>query len=395
MIIPRHELEPSHQEATTHYERGDEEILAMLGIAHAVLEQRRSMQELNDTNIESGRPIISPLAVANKYPQSEKSKETVARSREAIAGTIQKPTRQSKLIIVVGPCSIHDPEAALEYAAHLEERRKKYEDYLDIVMRTYLEKPRTITGWEGFMEDPDLDGTYDKDKGYLESRRLLNEITSLGLPVSTELLNTSTPQYIDDLISWGAVGARTVESQLHRKLGSGVSFPVGFKNGTSGDIQIAIEAILASKQSHYMDGINMLNQPYRYKTRGNDFTHLILRGGKRGPNFGPKHIERARKMLTKHHLKPAIMVDASHANSNKDYRQQLPVVRSIAAQVASGDKSIVGALIESFLIEGRQEVIPDHKLVYGQSITDGCIGLKDTDEALEILANAVDKRRSL
>ncbi len=393
-MITGPEIIPQLHQISDHERRGNAEIIAVLGIARSVVDQRPKMEEtIKDVNIKSTMRPVSPLEVANKYPQTEESARTVLSSRRAIAEIITNPTTNNRLLVVVGPCSIHDPEAALEYAKWLQPLRIMYADRLEIVMRTYVEKPRTTIGWEGFVEDPHLDKSYDKDAGLLKSRKLLLAITELGIPVTMELLNTATPQYLDELISWGAIGARTVESQLHRKLASGVSFPVGFKNGTGGGIDIMINAIKAAQHSHHMDGIDRLGSAARIETKGNKLLHAILRGGGGKPNYLKQDIQEVTQQMTKQGLVPAVMVDCSHVNSNSDFTQQPAVAEAVAQQVADGNSYIIGAMIESNLVPGRQDVAEGRELLYGQSITDSCVGLTETQAMLEMLADSVTARR--
>lgn len=389
------ETMPQLHEISEHEQRGNAEIIAMLGIARNVVDQRPKMEEtINDVNIESAMRPIPPLEVANKFPQTVESAQTVLSSRRAIAEIITHPAADNRLLVVVGPCSVHDPEAALEYARWLKPMREEYGDRLELVMRTYLEKPRTTIGWEGFVEDPHLDGTHDKNTGLLESRKLLLAITEMGVPVTMELLNTATPQYLDELISWGAIGARTVESPLHRKLASGVSFPVGFKNGTGGGIDIMINAIIAARHPQYINGIDRLGSAAQFKTKGNKVLHVILRGGGGKPNYSEQAIQQVTRMMIERDLTPAIMIDCSHVNSNSDFTQQPMVAESVAEQVADGNQYIIGAMIESNLVPGRQDVVPGKELLYGQSITDSCVGLTETEAMLETLADAVTARRN-
>lgn len=393
-MVPVQELDPQEAKRIESYTRGNSEMIAILGIAQKIISERQAMQnELSDINIESFKPIITPLEIATKFPMSENSKHVVKASRQEIQATIERPARSRKLIAVVGPCSVHDPEAAIEYAGKLKEWRDTYGSHLEIVMRAYFEKPRTTIGWEGFIEDPDLDGTYDKNKGLVESRKLVNTITNSGVPLATELLNTATPQYLDDGISLGAIGARTVESPLHRKLASGVSFPVGFKNGTGGGVGIAVDAITAASHGHYMDGVDMLGNASRFKTKGNPHGFLILRGGKYGPNFDSEHIAGAKDTMRDAGFTPAILVDCSH--KNKVDGEQSNAVRSVAKQVAKGDGEIIGVALESNLVAGTQKVVEGKPLVYGQSITDSCIGLAETETLLAELYIAAQARAAV
>jgi 3-deoxy-7-phosphoheptulonate synthase len=388
-VVSHIELEPKIEIGRRSRDEADYAIISKLGRATVAAPNKEpKISEVKDINIDSEERIISPHEITTEFPQSKDSAETVLGSRQRIREIISNPTTSSRLLVIVGPCSIHDTKAALEYAHWLKPLQEQYSDSLEIVMRTYLEKPRTTIGWEGFIEDPDFDKTYNKDKGLRNARKLLLDITELGLPASTELLNTATPQYLDDLISWGAIGARTVESQLHRKLASGVSFPVGFKNGTGGGVQIAADAIETAKHPHVMDGINNAGMYYRFKTKGNEFGHMILRGGSRGPNYSKENIEKAIQILEKDGLTPAIMVDASHKNSGSDHRKQIAVVQSVAEQISEGNQNIVGLMIESNLVEGRQ----DKAIEYGKSVTDECAGLEQTEAMLDIAARAQRNR---
>ena len=349
-------------------------------------------QPLTDSRIESITPLSSPREVIDEIPQSAKSAETVETSRRAIEDIIGPWAKSKKLLVVVGPCSIHDTQAAIEYAKWLKIQRDKYSGQLEIIMRTYLEKPRTTIGWKGIINDPDLNDSFDVNKGLRVGRKLLHDITSLGLPVSYELLSARTPQYISDLISWGAIGARTTESQLHRELVSGTSCPIGYKNGTSGSVQIVIDAIIASKAKHTFMGIDLDGRTTLVKTTGNPYCHTVLRGSSQGPNYDSESIQKTVDKLKQAELNTSIMVDCSHANSSKDYKKQQEVLNDVADQIAQGNTDIRGVMIESNLVEGTQKLEPGKELVYGQSITDACVGLDNTAEMLETLARAVDKR---
>lgn len=351
--------------------------------------------ELTDNRIEGIYPLSSPREVVEEIPQSDESAATVVKSRRAIEEIINPWSKGKRLLVIVGPCSIHDVGAALEYSKWLKTQRDKYSERLEIVMRTYLEKPRTTVGWKGIVNDPNLDGTFDIDKGLRIGRKLLHDITSTGMPVSYELLSARTPQYISDLVSWGAIGARTTESQLHRELVSGVSFSVGYKNGTSGSIQIAVDAIIASKAKHIFMGIDMDGRTAVVKTTGNPYCHVVLRGGSNGPNYDRQSVETTVRKLKDSDLGTAILIDCSHANSNKDYKNQEKVINDVAEQIAEGSEDISGVMIESNLIEGAQKLVDKDKLVYGQSITDGCVGLDTTARMLETLDKAVAARIAL
>lgn len=300
-----------------------------------------------------------------------------------------------RLIVIVGPCSIHDPKAALEYASHLKPVADQIAGEVLVIMRTYFEKPRTTVGWKGLINDPDINDTFQINKGLRLARSLLCDLTNMGIPVGCELLDTISPQFLADLISWGAIGARTTESQLHRELASGVSFPLGFKNGTDGNITIALDAIRAASKPHHFLGVTKQGLAAITKTRGNDLCHLILRGGNGAPNYEKEHIEKTRTGLAKANLPEVIMVDCSHGNSRKQHKNQILVSADLANQIRAGDKSIVGLMIESNLVEGRQDVGPEGKdgLTYGQSITDACVNWEDTVKMLEDLADAVKVRR--
>lgn len=360
----------------------------------SILDKTASMrsQLLTNSRIESISSLSSPGEIINEIPQSEDSAETVINSRREIETIIDPDISSKKLLVVVGPCSIHDTKAALEYARWLKSQRDKYADTLEIVMRTYLEKPRTTLGWKGIINDPSLDGSFDIEKGLRTARQLLHDITELGLPVSYELLSARTPQYISDLISWGAIGARTTESQLHRELVSGVSFPVGYKNGTGGSVQIVIDAIIASRAKHIFMGIDLDGKVATVKTTGNPYCHTVLRGSSQGPNYDSTSIEAVSEKLKAAGINSSIMIDCSHANSEKDYKKQPQVLDSVAEQIAAGNKDICGVMIESNLVEGAQKLEAGKELVYGQSITDGCVGLDTTARMLETLAEAVNKR---
>jgi 3-deoxy-7-phosphoheptulonate synthase len=298
-----------------------------------------------------------------------------------------------RLLVIVGPCSVHDPVAALDYARRLAEVRRSLSDDLLIVMRVYFEKPRTVTGWKGLINDPGLNGSYDVHRGLRAARRLLLDIVELGLPVACEWLDPVTPQYIADAVAWGAIGARTTESQIHRQLASGLSMPMGFKNGTDGDAQVAIDACRAAAAKHTFFGVTPAGAAAVVTTAGNSDCHIILRGGRGGPNYSVSDVTAALDLVTKAKLPRRVMVDASHGNSEKDYRRQSIVAEALAEQIAAGEQGVVGVMLESFLEAGRQEPGPLEGLVYGQSITDGCMDIDTTVGVLNGLAAAVRKRR--
>lgn len=311
-------------------------------------------------------------------------------TRQAIRRIING--KDDRLLVVVGPCSIHDPVAALDYARRLKPLREHYADTLEVVMRVYFEKPRTTVGWKGLINDPYLDESYRIDEGLRIARQLLIDINRLGLPAGSEFLDVISPQYIGDLISWGAIGARTTESQVHRELASGLSAPIGFKNGTDGDVKIAVDAIVAAGHRHNFLSIHKNGQVAIVRTRGNPDCHLILRGG-RTPNYDAASVDSACAALAATDLRQQVMIDCSHANSNKQYRQQLAVADAVGQQIAAGDERIIGIMVESHLVPGRQDLVPGQPLTFGQSITDACIGWDDTVALLEALAGQVRQRR--
>jgi 3-deoxy-7-phosphoheptulonate synthase len=318
----------------------------------------------------------------------------VAVSRQAVRRIVHGD--DGRLLVIVGPCSVHDPRAALEYAGRLATERRRHADELEIVMRVYFEKPRTTVGWKGLINDPDLDGSFRIHEGLRIARNLLLDINRLGLPAAGELLDTLSPQYLSDLLSWGAIGARTTESQVHRELASGASMPIGFKNGTDGNVKVAIDAVLAAAQPHSFLGMHKNGRIAVVRTRGNGDGHVILRGGKQ-PNCDRESISTVTAALSGAGLRPAVVVDASHANAGKDPHRQIAVLDDLEAQIASGSRAVMGVMIESHLVEGRQDFVPGRDdprvLSPGQSITDACIGWGDTVAALDALAHAVSRRR--
>jgi len=344
---------------------------------------------LSNTNISNIEKIITPDTIINKYPASERVKNNILKWRQEISDIIQK--KSNKLLIVVGPCSIHDPHAAYEYATQLKELINKYKDNLFIVMRVYFEKPRTTVGWKGLINDPHLDNSYKINDGLDLARKLLLEISKLDVPVGCEFLDTISPQYISDLVSWGAIGARTTESQVHRELASGLSMPIGFKNGTSGSIDIAVDAIISAKSPHVFLGVSECGKASIVHTKGNKDSHIILRGGKGSTNYSPEHINITGDLLFKKNVIQSIMVDCSHGNSQKIHTNQIKVAKSIANQIINGENRIAGCMIESNINEGNQKLIDSKSLLYGVSITDACINLVTTDEILNILSNSKKK----
>ena len=349
------------------------------------------MQYLTDnTRITGLLEVSPPNDVISEFPITPPVSELVFKSRQNISDIIHG--RDDRLVVVVGPCSIHDPKAAIEYAKKLKNLESSLSSELKIVMRVYFEKPRTTVGWKGLINDPNLDDSYDVNKGLREARKILLDINEIGLPAATEYLDIITPQYISDLISWGAIGARTTESQVHRELASGLSCPVGFKNSTNGSIQVAIDAIGSASQPHIFLSITKEGKSAIFNSSGNKDCHVILRGGKI-PNFESKFIKETSSILAKSGNPTSLMVDMSHGNSQKQFKKQLLVNKDIANQIASGERSIFGVMIESHLIEGSQSIGPKESLTYGQSITDACVSWEDTEIMLKLLSSAVKSRR--
>ena len=350
------------------------------------------MYKTNDLHIVETRPLLSPATINSELPMTEAAAVLVARTRHRIRNILQGSDK--RLLVIVGPCSIHDVDSAYEYGEKLSNLRTELEDCLEIVMRVYFEKPRTTTGWKGLINDPHLDGSYDINSGLRLARKLLLELAHLGLPAATELLDPIIPQYIADLISWTAIGARTTESQTHREMASGLSMPVGFKNGTDGSLHPAINAMLAANQPHRFLGINAQGLASIVTTTGNPDGHLVLRGGKYGPNYETAYVNQAAIELTRQGLNPRMMVDCSHDNTNKEYSRQLTVLQDIAHQVVAGAQYLMGVMIESHLVAGKQPIPKDiTKLVYGQSITDPCVDFAATTKMLRELSEAVTTSR--
>lgn len=347
----------------------------------------------DDLRIKGLRPLISPAILLEELPIDAATADLVAKTREEASDIVRG--KDNRLIVVVGPCSIHDPKAALEYAMLLQPVIKKFQHELLIIMRVYFEKPRTTVGWKGLINDPKLDGSYNINEGLRIARRLLLNISQLGVPSGTEFLDTIIPQFISDLVVWGAIGARTTESQTHRELASGLSMPVGFKNGTSGDVQIAVDAIHAALHPHHFLGVTKQGLPAILETSGNDACHIILRGSNSGTNYDASSIAAAAKLLQEAKLPARLMVDCSHGNSSKDHLRQPIVAEALAEQICSGSQFICGVMIESNLVAGKQALHPDKNLVYGQSVTDACISWEQTLPVLEALAAAVEKNRKL
>ena len=347
--------------------------------------------QTDDLNIRDIKELLPPIALLERFPMSETAAATTFSSRKAIHNILQG--KDQRLLVVIGPCSIHDTEAAIDYATRLQPLREKYADQLEIVMRVYFEKPRTTVGWKGLINDPNMNGSFKINDGLRTARELLLNINNLGLPTATEFLDVISPQYYADLMSWGAIGARTTESQIHRELASGLSCPVGFKNGTDGGIKVAVDAIGAATTSHHFLSVTKFGHSAIVETAGNPDCHIILRGGKT-PNYGAKDVAEVEQGLEKSSLRPNIMIDFSHANSAKAFKRQLDVCHDVSEQIAQGNASIFGVMIESHINEGRQDLVNGKAEQYGQSITDACIGWQDTEVVLEQLANAVAQRRS-
>jgi len=346
----------------------------------------------DDLRITGLQEVIPPRQLLEDVQVSDFGRKTIFDTRNAIHNILTG--QDDRLLVIVGPCSVHDPKAALEYAKQLKEQRDLHEKDLLIVMRVYFEKPRTTVGWKGLINDPNLDNSFEINKGLHIARQLLANINDLGVPAGTEFLDLITPQYLADLISWGAIGARTTESQVHRELASGLSCPVGFKNGTDGTLKIAVDALTSASQAHSFLSLTKQGHSAIFTTTGNDDVHVILRGGKK-PNYDAENVNLAASQLNKANLAENIMIDASHANSEKQFQRQIDVSKNIADQISSGDKRIMGIMLESHLIEGRQNVVNVDELTYGQSITDACIGWENTIPVLQNLADAVQQRRNI
>ena len=350
------------------------------------------LQVTDDARIVGYRPLLPPAILLEELPLTEHASQTVTRGRRQAERIIQG--EDDRLLVVVGPCSIHDTRAALEYADHLQGVVERFQNDLLLVMRVYFEKPRTTIGWKGLINDPRLDGSFDINNGLRTARRLLLDLAHRGLPTGTEFLDVITPQFIADLVSWGAIGARTTESQIHRELASGLSMPVGFKNGTDGSVQIAVDALGAARHSHHFLSVTKQGIAAIVSTSGNPNCHVILRGSNSGPNHHAAAVGECAAVLKKAAVSTRIMIDASHGNSRKDHRNQPGVAAEVGAQIAAGDRSICGMMLESHLLEGKQTHAASTPLVYGQSITDACISWEMTVPVLEDLAAAVRARRA-
>lgn len=346
------------------------------------------MLTTSDLHIVETRPLVAPAVLHRELPLSQTAARTVLDARERIKAILHG--QDSRVLVIVGPCSVHDVEAARAYADAIAEVRERHRDQLEVVMRVYFEKPRTTVGWKGLINDPHLDGSYDINTGLRLARGLLVHLAEMGLPAATELLDPVVPQYIADLIGWTAIGARTTESQTHREMASGLSMPIGFKNGTDGSAVTAIHAMQAASKPHHFLGISQLGHAAIVSTTGNPDGHLVLRGGKGGTNYHPEAIEQAAQALQKEGLPARLMVDCSHGNSNKDYRRQGEVLAEVADQLRGGSRHVMGVMIESHLVAGHQKIPADlSQLAYGQSITDACIDLETTRTVLDGLAEAV------
>jgi 3-deoxy-7-phosphoheptulonate synthase len=345
----------------------------------------------DDLRIREIRELATPETLMREYAITEAASQTVAAGRSAFQRILHGA--DDRLAVVIGPCSIHDPIAALEYAHRLKEQRARHRDTLEIIMRVYFEKPRTTVGWKGLINDPDLDGSFNINQGLRRARGLLLDINQLGLPAGCEFLDIITPQYMADLVAWGAIGARTTESQVHRELASGLSCPIGFKNGTDGNVKIAIDAVQAASHPHHFLAVTKQGISGIAATSGNLDCHVILRGGK-APNYGAESVDDVCKQLGAARLEPRVMIDVSHGNSNKRPENQPLVSADIARQIENGEQRVIGVMIESHLQAGRQDLVPGRPLTYGQSVTDGCIGWDSSVDVLERLAAAVELRRS-
>lgn len=348
-------------------------------------------EEMEDLNIAGYEPLVSPELLQHEVHPTKFSLKTVTKGRKDAIRVIKQ--EDDRLLVIVGPCSIHDSKAALEYATRLQKLSAELENELVIIMRAYLEKPRTTVGWKGLINDPELNSTFNINKGLKISRQLFCDLTNKGVPIASEMLDTVSPQFLADLLSFGAIGARTTESQLHRELASGLSFPIGFKNGTDGTLDVAIDAVMAASHPHHFMGVTKHGIAAITSTRGNENCFVILRGGKKGTNYDEESIKQAKEKLNG----GVLMVDCSHGNSNKDYRNQPIVSKEVARQIANGEDKIIGLMIESHINEGKQSIPKEGKehLKYGVSITDGCVGWETTVEMLTELAQAVKARRAL
>lgn len=350
------------------------------------------MYQTDDVRINKIKDLLPPIALLERFPASEKATQSVVSGRAAIHNILNG--KDDRLLVVIGPCSIHDPKAALEYGQRLVALRNKYKDNLEIVMRVYFEKPRTTVGWKGLINDPNMDNSFKLNDGLRIGRKLLLDINELGLPTAGEFLDMITPQYMADFMCWGAIGARTTESQVHRELASGLSCPVGFKNGTDGTIRIAIDAIGSAAASHHFLSVTKFGHAAIVETTGNSDCHIILRGGNKSTNYNADSVSQVTKELAESGLNTKIMIDFSHANSTKKFENQMLVSTDVSEQISQGNHNIFGVMVESHLVEGNQKLVDGKARVYGQSITDACIGWDDTETLLAQLNQAVLNRRS-
>jgi len=346
--------------------------------------------QTDDVRIREVKELLPPIAVLEKYPASDDVTKTVFESRNSISKILRK--EDDRLLVIVGPCSIHDPVSALEYAQRLVALREKYQDTLEIVMRVYFEKPRTTVGWKGLINDPYLDDSFKLNDGVRIARKLLIDVNTLGLPTAGEFLDMITPQYVGDLMSWGAIGARTTESQVHRELASGMSCPVGFKNGTDGTIKVAIDAIGSANAPHHFLSVTKFGHSAIISTGGNPDCHIILRGGK-APNYSAEDVNSIMQGLESAGQPQNIMIDFSHANSEKKFQKQMDVSTNVSGQISGGNEAIFGVMVESHLVEGRQDLVDGKVATYGQSITDACIGWADTETMMAELSDSITARR--
>ena len=347
------------------------------------------LYQTDDVRINQIKELLPPVALVERFPATEKASQIVFEGRDAISNIFNG--KDGRLLVVIGPCSIHDTEAAIEYGQRLVKLREKYKDTLEIVMRVYFEKPRTTVGWKGLINDPELNGSFKLNDGLRKGRKLLLDLNDMGLPTAGEFLDMITPQYMADFMCWGAIGARTTESQVHRELASGLSCPVGFKNGTDGTIKIAIDAIGAASASHHFLSVTKYGHSAIVETSGNPDCHIILRGGK-STNYDSESVKEVTDQLSAAKLNTKLMIDFSHANSKKKFKNQMLVCEDVSAQIAAGNTDIFGVMVESHLVEGRQDLVDGKAAIYGQSITDACIGWEDTEILIETLSSAVAKR---
>ncbi|GGB56662.1 3-deoxy-7-phosphoheptulonate synthase AroG [Shewanella inventionis] len=345
----------------------------------------------DDIRIDEIKELLPPIAILERFPATENASATVFNARNNIHQILTR--KDDRLLVIIGPCSIHDPVAALEYGQRLVALREQYKGQLEIVMRVYFEKPRTTVGWKGLINDPYMDNSFQLNDGLRTARKLLVDLNEHGMPTAGEFLDMITPQYVADMMCWGAIGARTTESQVHRELSSGLSCPVGFKNGTDGTIKVAIDAIGAANAPHHFLSVTKFGHSAIVSTKGNPDCHIILRGG-REPNYSSEHVKDISAQLVKSGLADNIMIDFSHANSSKDFKKQMLVADDVAGQISAGNRSIFGVMVESHLVEGRQDLVEGVELCYGQSITDACIGWQDTETLLATLNQSVIQRRN-